>query len=82
MDNFMQNSDIYVPLIAFAVVLVLNLVSMLLVFITPYGKDWLQWNKKSTGGKVFFVIWFTLCGLAFWPTVGLCKIIEKLRSSK
>lgn len=52
--------------------LLLNIISLILVYVTPYGKSWL-WHMMRTETKGFFIFWnfwMILTGICFWVCVG------------
>ena len=66
--------------LAFGIVLLLNIISIILLHTTEYGKDYYAAVKKnSIGYQIFFNIWMLLCGFCFWITAGLGKILELVR---
>lgn len=81
MKPISQWDDTYILLFAFGIVFLLNVISLILVYVTPYGKDYLKSVKNnSIGYQVFWHIYFLIVGVCFWPTVGISKLIELIRN--
>ena len=73
-------SDTLVTSIAFGIVLLLNIISIILLHTTKYGKDYYAAVKRnSIGYQIFFNFWMLLCGVCFWIAAGFSKLLEKLR---
>jgi hypothetical protein len=73
-------SETGVLCLAFGIVLLLNIISIILLHTTDYGKDYYARVKKnSIGYQIFFNVWMLLCGFCFWIAVGVSKVIEILR---
>lgn len=73
-------SETAVLCLAFGTLFVLNVISLILIHTTEYGKDYYKGVKNQ--GKwyeVFFNFWMILTGVCFWGAVGLGKLLEKVR---
>lgn len=67
-------SDTAITLIAFGIVLALNLLSLLFYHI--FEKE--DYKYKPKGEKIFFNFWMCLCGICYWILKGIIWLKEKL----
>jgi len=73
-------SDTLITCLAFGIILLLNIISILLLHTTKYGKDYYAGVKRnSIAYQIFFNFWMLLCGSCFWIAVSFSKLMEKIR---
>lgn len=73
-------SETLVICLAFVILLVLNVTSLILIHTTEYGKDYYFGVKKEGKGyEVFFNFWMILCGICFWGAAGFSWLRGKIR---
>lgn len=73
-------SETGVICLALGIVLLLNIISIILLHTTEYGKKYYaEVKKNSIGYQIFFNIWMLLCGFCFWGAAGFSKLLELIR---
>ena len=73
-------SETAVLCLAFGTLFVLNVISLILVHTTEYGKDYYKGVKnQGKGYEIFFNIYMLIVGICFWSAVGASKFLEKIR---
>lgn len=73
-------SEAAVLCLAFGTLFVLNVISLILVHTTEYGKDYYKGVKnQGKGYEVFFNIYMLIVGICFWGAIGCGKLLEKIR---
>lgn len=73
-------SETAVICLAFGILFVLNVISLILVHTTEYGKDYYKGVKnQGKGYEIFFNIYMLIVGICFWGAVGASKLLEKIR---
>ena len=74
-------TDITVPLLAFGIILLLNIITIVVIHATK--DDFYYGNyDKTIGKKIFFHAYFLLVGFLYYPTVGISKLIQWIRGQK
>lgn len=77
-------SDNAVVGLAFGILFALNLISLLLVYVTPLGKDYLADLKKTNtkGYVIFWHFWMVLFGFTFWIAMGFQALFDWIKKLK
>lgn len=70
-------TDTAVTLMAFGIVLLLNIITIIVVHCTK--DDIYYLGKKTTWQKIWFHAYFLLVGCMYYPTVGISKLVQWIR---